>query len=104
MFVAYFRIKSYKVFPTFRDAICVNSIFKLPDKFVTVYSKRSLTVQRSMHRYIVTFLDKRERAIYNRERESRQGERERTERVGEVLDLSRYPPPHPNTQHLSTEH
>ena len=84
LFVAYFRIKSYnKVFPTFRDAICVNSIFKLPDKFVTVYSKRSLTVQRSMHRYIVTFLDKRERAIYNRERESREGERERGQREWE---------------------
>ena len=78
LFVAYFRIKSYnKVFPTFRDAICVNSIFKLPDKFVTVYSKRSLTVQRSMHRYIVTFLDKREElSIIERERVEKGRERE----------------------------
>ena len=77
LFVAYFRIKSYKVFPTSRDAICVNSIFKLPDKFVTVYSKRSLTVQRSMHRYIVTFLDKREElSIIERERVEKGRERE----------------------------
>ena len=69
--------KVKRVFPTFRDAICVNSIFKLPDKFVTVYSKRSLTVQRSMHRYRVTFLDKREElSIIERERVEKGRERE----------------------------